>query len=291
MPGPFRLHHPIRAISRASLCPSPAILSSASIPLVLGVHKLWFHTSGFMWSFCVPCAYMVVRHPEPHFDQELLSLNLSCFLTLRTFALPLPGPFILVLCLSPALHSLFNPVAQRSLSGCQPHPPVIIRSPSFSDTLFSRDPFLGSSAEGVGCSNACGCLNFSLSFFPVVMLLGVTLLKKKYPMAKYLCVLLIVAGVALFMYKPKKVVGMEEHTVGYGELLLVRDPGGRGSLSQGSSPRSNPPLWQAKASYTTRGRLCHSLPPFLVFVSCCMARGSAQATVGSLTCVIAAQLS
>lgn len=54
-----------------------------------------------------------------------------------------------------------------------------------------------------------------------VMLLGVTLLKKKYPLAKYLCVLLIVAGVALFMYKPKKVVGMEEHTVGYGELLLL----------------------------------------------------------------------
>jgi len=53
------------------------------------------------------------------------------------------------------------------------------------------------------------------------MLLGVTLLKKKYPKAKYLCVLLIVAGVALFMYKPKQVVGMEEHTVGYGELLLT----------------------------------------------------------------------
>lgn len=67
-------------------------------------------------------------------------------------------------------------------------------------------------------------------FFPVVMLLGVTLLKKKYPKAKYLCVLLIVAGVALFMYKPKQVVGMEEHTVGYGELLLVCDPGGKGSL-------------------------------------------------------------
>ncbi|XP_021497317.1 solute carrier family 35 member B1 isoform X1 [Meriones unguiculatus] len=54
-----------------------------------------------------------------------------------------------------------------------------------------------------------------------VMLLGVTLLKKKYPVAKYLCVLLIVAGVALFMYKPKKVVGLEEHTVGLGELLLL----------------------------------------------------------------------
>lgn len=66
------------------------------------------------------------------------------------------------------------------------------------------------------------------------MLLGVTLLKKKYPMAKYLCVLLIVAGVALFMYKPKKVVGMEEHTIGYGELLLVCVPGGKGSLFQSS---------------------------------------------------------
>ncbi|XP_074117296.1 solute carrier family 35 member B1 [Sminthopsis crassicaudata] len=54
-----------------------------------------------------------------------------------------------------------------------------------------------------------------------VMLLGVTLLKKKYPVAKYLCVLLIVAGVALFMYKPKKGVGADEHLVGYGELLLL----------------------------------------------------------------------
>nr|XP_002748491.4 solute carrier family 35 member B1 [Callithrix jacchus] len=54
-----------------------------------------------------------------------------------------------------------------------------------------------------------------------VMLLGVTLLKKKYPLAKYLCVLLIVAGVALFMYKPKSVAGIEEHIAGYGELLLL----------------------------------------------------------------------
>uniref|UniRef100_A0A8C8W6Y0 Solute carrier family 35 member B1 n=1 Tax=Peromyscus maniculatus bairdii TaxID=230844 RepID=A0A8C8W6Y0_PERMB len=53
-----------------------------------------------------------------------------------------------------------------------------------------------------------------------VMLLGATLLKKNYPVAKYLCVLLIVAGVALFMYKPKKMVGVE-HTVGFGELLLL----------------------------------------------------------------------
>lgn len=53
------------------------------------------------------------------------------------------------------------------------------------------------------------------------MLLGVTLLKKRYPPAKYLCVLLIVAGVALFLYKPKKGTGDTEHVFGYGELLLV----------------------------------------------------------------------
>ncbi|PKK20369.1 solute carrier family 35, member B1 [Columba livia] len=54
-----------------------------------------------------------------------------------------------------------------------------------------------------------------------VMLLGVTLLRKKYPPAKYLCVLLIVAGVALFLYKPKKGAGSEDHVFGYGELLLL----------------------------------------------------------------------
>uniref|UniRef100_A0A8C2YGC3 Solute carrier family 35 member B1 n=1 Tax=Coturnix japonica TaxID=93934 RepID=A0A8C2YGC3_COTJA len=55
----------------------------------------------------------------------------------------------------------------------------------------------------------------------VVMLLGVTVLRKKYPLAKYLCVLLIVTGVALFMYKPKKGAGGDEHIFGYGELLLL----------------------------------------------------------------------
>lgn len=62
------------------------------------------------------------------------------------------------------------------------------------------------------------------------MLLGVTLLRKKYPPAKYLCVLLIVAGVALFLYKPKKGAGSEDHVFGYGELLLV-SPGRGGTCS------------------------------------------------------------
>ncbi|XP_006638216.2 solute carrier family 35 member B1 [Lepisosteus oculatus] len=55
-----------------------------------------------------------------------------------------------------------------------------------------------------------------------VMVLGVTILRKKYPLAKYLFVLLIVTGVALFMYKPKKgVAEMDEHLFGFGEMLLL----------------------------------------------------------------------
>ncbi|KAG5854791.1 hypothetical protein ANANG_G00041490 [Anguilla anguilla] len=55
-----------------------------------------------------------------------------------------------------------------------------------------------------------------------VMLLGVTILRKKYPLSKYLCVLLIVSGVALFMYKPKKgVASDDEHLFGFGEMLLL----------------------------------------------------------------------
>ncbi|XP_039596605.1 solute carrier family 35 member B1 [Polypterus senegalus] len=55
-----------------------------------------------------------------------------------------------------------------------------------------------------------------------VMILGVTILRKKYPLAKYLCVLLIVSGVALFMYRPKKgTADADDHIFGFGEMLLV----------------------------------------------------------------------
>ncbi|XP_053310061.1 solute carrier family 35 member B1 [Spea bombifrons] len=55
-----------------------------------------------------------------------------------------------------------------------------------------------------------------------VMLLGVTILRKRYPLTKYLCVLLIVLGVALFMYKPKKAdPTSDDHLFGYGEFLLL----------------------------------------------------------------------
>ncbi|KAL2101244.1 hypothetical protein ACEWY4_003005 [Coilia grayii] len=55
-----------------------------------------------------------------------------------------------------------------------------------------------------------------------VMILGVTILRKKYPLAKYLCVVLIVAGVALFLYKPNKgASSMDDHLFGFGEMLLL----------------------------------------------------------------------
>ncbi|NWI41237.1 S35B1 protein, partial [Picathartes gymnocephalus] len=76
-----------------------------------------------------------------------------------------------------------------------------------------------------------------------VMLLGVTLLRKRYPPAKYLCVLLIVAGVALFLYKPKKGTGDTEHVFGYGELLLVSAGTPRGwawGVSGGFAPGRSP---------------------------------------------------
>lgn len=55
-----------------------------------------------------------------------------------------------------------------------------------------------------------------------VMILGVTILRKKYPLAKYLCVLLIVTGVALFLYKPNKASAVaDDHVFGFGEILLL----------------------------------------------------------------------
>lgn len=56
-----------------------------------------------------------------------------------------------------------------------------------------------------------------------VMLLGVLIAKKRYPLAKYLFVLMIVCGVALFLYKDKK-QKTDQHSdsiIGLGELLLL----------------------------------------------------------------------
>lgn len=54
-----------------------------------------------------------------------------------------------------------------------------------------------------------------------VMILGVFLARKSYPLSKYLFVLLIVIGVGIFMYKDKVSGGASTSLIGAGELLLV----------------------------------------------------------------------
>ena len=54
------------------------------------------------------------------------------------------------------------------------------------------------------------------------MVLGVLVGRKSYPLLKYLFILMIVAGVALFMYKDSAAAkGGGEGAVGVGELLLI----------------------------------------------------------------------
>lgn len=54
-----------------------------------------------------------------------------------------------------------------------------------------------------------------------VMILGVLLGGRRYPIAKYLFVLMIVVGVALFMYKEQSASSYSS-SFGWGEILLVR---------------------------------------------------------------------
>jgi len=56
-----------------------------------------------------------------------------------------------------------------------------------------------------------------------VMILGVLVGKKKYPLLKYLFIVMIVMGVALFMYKDKgaKSSGSSNALIGIGEILLL----------------------------------------------------------------------
>lgn len=55
------------------------------------------------------------------------------------------------------------------------------------------------------------------------MILGVILARKRYSLMKYLFVLMIVFGVALFMYKPKQKLDAEalDAGFGWGEFLLI----------------------------------------------------------------------
>ena len=56
-----------------------------------------------------------------------------------------------------------------------------------------------------------------------VMILGVLIGRKRYPILKYLFIVLIVLGVALFMYKDGKTTGKSEESgvIGIGEILLI----------------------------------------------------------------------
>jgi len=53
-----------------------------------------------------------------------------------------------------------------------------------------------------------------------VMVLGVLVGRKSYPLIKYLFIMMIVAGVALFMYKDQAAVA-DDNGLGVGELLLI----------------------------------------------------------------------
>lgn len=59
------------------------------------------------------------------------------------------------------------------------------------------------------------------------MIMGVVFAQKRYPLAKYFCVLLISLGVGLFIYKDSKntkksAAADNEYMIGLGELFLVR---------------------------------------------------------------------
>ena len=54
-----------------------------------------------------------------------------------------------------------------------------------------------------------------------VMLLGVLIGNKQYSVKKYICIVLIVVGVALFMFKDGKTSGSEDASFGMGEVLLI----------------------------------------------------------------------
>lgn len=54
-----------------------------------------------------------------------------------------------------------------------------------------------------------------------VMVLGVLLGRKSYPLKKYLFILLIVIGVVLFMFKEQAKKGGDVQLFGVGEVLLV----------------------------------------------------------------------
>ena len=56
------------------------------------------------------------------------------------------------------------------------------------------------------------------------MIMGVIFAHKRYHLVKYFCILLIVLGVAGFMYKDHKTEETKSFDFGWGEILLVNLP-------------------------------------------------------------------
>lgn len=54
-----------------------------------------------------------------------------------------------------------------------------------------------------------------------MLILGILLARKRYPALKFLYVLLIVIGVAMFLYKDQNASGKPAVLFGIGEMLLV----------------------------------------------------------------------
>lgn len=54
-----------------------------------------------------------------------------------------------------------------------------------------------------------------------MLILGVLLGRKSYPIKKYFFILLIVIGIVLFMYKDKGTNKSNESVFGFGEILLL----------------------------------------------------------------------
>ena len=89
----------------------------------------------------------------------------------------------------------------------------------------SRNTVFVSPDDGILFCYKCNkVLGKSVKPIPV-MILGVVMARKRYPYVKYLYVMMIVLGVAFFMYKPKKDILTnsleDDHVFGFGEFLLV----------------------------------------------------------------------
>lgn len=110
-----------------------------------------------------------------------------------------------------------------------------------------------------------------------VMILGVLLARKRYPLLKYIFVTLIVVGVALFMYKDNHDKGSADESSMFGNLLLMLSLTGDGLLGsvqdrmrQNFATKSLHMMWKTNAFsliYITLGLLyTGELSAFFAFV-------------------------